>query len=306
MEGDLVTVAANESSEKTDGSGSNEQDEFTVTDVEVKCSSDDTPSKSNLKRMRDDSETPEQGQEKRRKSVGFVEAKPQVEVFEIEPGNHFKKLPTTAKLKSMAGRWSNPFSISRVPKKFRVDEFEPEEEKKEEKKVEKKVETVAVDTSKMSDEQKEAYFMKVSKKAYMDIANGPSLLKLNAMVPALKATGLMEFMKAKHGATRKWFTLQTKVFGLSADNFISMRGHNDEFRDMVLEMLNKQPKKMMKLHLIEQELRSLLSESGLRKSLKGYTNLHCYILAHSTEFIISQKGDFVTVKKEFLTKLNAP
>jgi len=281
-------------------------------DAEVTITS--TPSssskKSNLKRKQADSETPE-SQEKRSRSISFSEDKPDVQIFEIEEENHLKKLPTPAKLKSMAGRWSNPFSINRVSKRIRVDEFEPEEEKKPETKpvtdaasAEKKsapAPVPQVDSSGWTDEQKDTYFMKKAKKAFLDMAASSSLLKLNGMVPVLKQTGLMEHMKAKHGATRKWFTMQTKVFGLSADNFISMRGYNDEFSNQILELLNSAPKKMMKFHALEQALRSSLSENGLRKSLKGYTNFRTYILAHSNHFMISKTGDFVTPRKEFIS-----
>jgi len=41
---------------------------------------------------------------------------------------------------------------------------------------------------------------------------------------------LFDAIKTKHGAVRKWFTLHPEVFGLSADNFISRAGVNEEFR----------------------------------------------------------------------------
>jgi len=49
------------------------------------------------------------------------------------------------------------------------------------------------------------------------------------MVADLKASGLFDVVKTKHGTVRKWFTLHPETFGLSADNFISRAGYNEEF-----------------------------------------------------------------------------
>lgn len=50
------------------------------------------------------------------------------------------------------------------------------------------------------------------------------------MLGDLKACGLFDVIKTKHGTVRKWFMLHPELFGLSADNFISRTGYNEEFR----------------------------------------------------------------------------
>jgi len=288
--------------------------------VEFRCKPPQVPLSSRLKRA--DSAS------KKRKRVDFSKDAPELKEFEIEDGNRFNKLPPMAKMKAQANKWTSVFSISAAKKTRKVvaDEMElviearkeDEEAKKaaEEKKANAAAETAAaaaveakkpnepiVDITKFSDEEKEQFFLDSAIKAFEKALNNGKDANLRNMVKDLKATGLMDFIKSKHGAVKKWF-LQSQHFGLNVkDNFVSLKGHNEKFLNELINILRKAPKYMQRMHQLMTTVRAKTSENGVKNGLKGYPSLEVYVLAHNKEFLVSKKGGFVTIKDHL--KFNA-
>jgi len=283
--------------------------------IDYECKEPESPLSSLLKRA--DSAS------KKRKRVDFSKEEPQLQEFEIEDGNRFNKLPSMAKMKTQANKWTSVFSISAAKKTRRVDEMElvMEARKKEEEAkavVEKQKATAAadaaaaaaaaaaeaarksaepaVDVSKLSCQEKEKFFLDAAVKAFEKAVSGGKTAELKYMVKDLKATGLMDFIKAKHGAVKKWF-LQSEHFGLNIkDNFVSLKGHNEIFLDELVNILRKSPKYMLRMHQLMTTVRAKTSENGVKNGLKGYPSLEVYVLAHNKTFLVSKKGGFVTIK----------
>lgn len=267
---------------------------------------------------------------KKRKRVEFTPEAPQTKEFEIEEGNRFSKLPSMAKMKQQANKWTNVFTISAAKKKMRVDEVEVAIENRErEEKAAKELEEAATaakqakadaaaaksaalkekqkkagdrlsftssEVEAMTPKEKEQKFEEVAKQSFIRAFKNGKTLQLNNMVKDLKASGLMEYIKATHGV-KKWF-LNSDTFGLNIkDNFVSMKGHNDSFLEDIISILQKAPKYMMKMHQLMTSLRARISENGVRNGLRGYPSLEAFILANNKNFLISKKGNFVTIKE---------
>jgi len=240
--------------------------------------------------------------------VSFSEQQPKVELFEIEEGHNFRKTPSAAKLKAMSGRWSNPFALSSTRKRIRVDEMEEAEEVKvnEPPSASSPVNATGAsplvastfDPSTMTDQQIDSKFLEAAIEAWTKLSNSPHLFKVEHMVPDLKASGLFDTIKVKHGAVRKWFALHPEVFGLSTDNFISRTGYNDEFRTKVKDTLEVAPKQTMKLHQLTTDIKSQVSENGFRKALRGYDSFANYLAAHSNDFMLSKDKMFVAIRRD--------
>lgn len=261
---------------------------------------------------------------KKRKRVDFSPDAPQLKEFEIEDGNRFNKLPSMTKLKAQANKWTSVFSISAAKKTRKVvaDEMEQVFEKRKEEEeakqaAEDKKATAAaelaskeakkaaeaktatepvVDITKLSDEEKEQFFLESAIKAFEKVLSNGKDANLRNMVKDLKATGLMDFIKAKHGAVKKWF-LQSEHFGLNVkDNFVSLKGHKQEFLDALVAVLRKAPKNMLRMHALMTIVKAKTSQNGVKTGLRGYPSLEVYVLAHTKEFLVSKKGGFVTIK----------
>lgn len=255
---------------------------------------------------------------KRKLSISFND-KPDVEVFEIEDGHNFRKTPSQAKQKAMAGRWSNPMSLSSGKKRIRVDEMEDIEQEKKKDNPEPAGEAVKEqeaapaeketpkpasgtpskskeEVAKMTDQQVEEGFMAAARASFLRLVESGAMLKVNAMVPALKASGLFDRIKTKHGAVRKWFTSKPDVWGLSSENYISLKEHDEEFRKAMRKILVAAPKNMLRFHQLTTELKARFSENGYKRHLKGYPSLEAYIGARPRDFLVSKKGGFVTIK----------
>jgi len=250
-------------------------------------------------------------------AVSFSETQPKVEFFEIEEGSNFRKTPSAAKLKAMAGRWSNPFALNSTRKRIRVDEMEDAEEVKANDTPPTPLNPPAPtpvapsspsssssdapipvhDPSAMSDQEIDAKFLEVAIASWNKLVSNAALFKVEQMVPDLKASGLFDTIRARHGAVRKWFALHPEVFGLSVDNFISFVGYNEDFRARVKETLAAAPKQTMKLHQLTTDIKSQVSENGFRKAMRGYDNMTNYISAHSNDFMLSKDKTFVTIRR---------
>lgn len=237
---------------------------------------------------------------RRQLGVTFSEQQPQIETFEIDEGHNFRRTPTAAKLKAMAGRWSNPFALNTSRKRLRVDEMEDADETKasEPAPPEEATPRIALDPSTLTDQELDAKFLEVAIEAWAKLASSSQLFKVEHMVPDLKGSGLFDVVKAKHGTVRKWFMLHPETFGLSNDNFISRAGHNEEFLAKVKDTLEAAPKQTMKLHQLATDLKSQVSENGFRKCMKGYDTLLNFLAAHSNQFMLSKDRMFVTIRRD--------